>query len=243
MTHVSLALTAVLCLSSALLPSAQSAPLFPTNATWRLFKGRTEASSPDVAAWRSNNFNDVAFTNAQAPFTYGEGYTYGTDMSDMLNQYTCFFLRRTFEITNKTFVSALRFGAKVDDGYVVWINGTELLRVNVAGAPGDPITIATLAANATEPVPFDFYNFVAPGSYLVNGTNTIAIQVFNTSLTSSDLVFDSSLDAILVDTNRPAVVSVTPPPGSVLSSLTQLTVQFTEPVTGLSADDLNVHGI
>ncbi len=223
--------------------AAQPLPLVGTNSTWRLFKGRAEASTPDITAWRSNSFNDVAFTNAPAPFTYGEGYGYGTDMSDMLNQYSCFFLRRTFQITNKAFVSALRLGAKVDDGYVVWINGTEVQRVNIAGAPGDPVTIATLAANATEPVPFDFYTAATPGSYLVDGTNVIAVQVFNTSLGSSDLVFDCSLESILIDTNAPTVVTVTPPPGSALSSLTQLTVQFSEPVTGLSADDLNVHGI
>src|SRR6185503_4771442 len=74
MTRTTFALVAVLSLFGSLLPAAETFPIFSTNATWRLFKGRTEASSPDITSWRSNTFNDVAFTNAVAPFTYGEGY-------------------------------------------------------------------------------------------------------------------------------------------------------------------------
>ena len=46
--------------------------LVDTNATWRLFKGRTEASSPDLTAWRGRNFDDAAFTDAPGPFWYGD---------------------------------------------------------------------------------------------------------------------------------------------------------------------------
>jgi hypothetical protein len=242
MTHSAIALTALLLASPFLVPAAEVVPLISTNANWRMFKGRTEASAP-VSAWREIGFNDAAFTNTPAPFTYGEGYLYGTVMSDMLNQYSCFFLRRTFEVTNSAAIAALRFGAKVDDGYVVWINGTELLRENMAGVAGDPVSIATLSTGApSEPVPFTFYNLPVPAS-LVNGTNVIAVQVFNTTLASSDIVFDCSLESIGIDTVPPSIVSVTPAPGSVMTNLTQIVVEFSEPVTGLSADELSVAGI
>jgi hypothetical protein len=241
MTQKTFVATALLC--SCLFAQSAEISFFSTNATWRWLRGTTEASSPDLGAWRSNSFNDVTFADAPAPFSYGEGIPNGTVLADMLNSYSCIFLRQQFVVTNAAELSALRFGAKVDDGYVVWINGNERLRVNVAGAAGDPVTITTLAANATEPVPFDFYTFASLGSYLVNGTNTIAIQVFNTSLGSSDLVFDCSLDGILIDTNPPVILSVTPPPGSTMNTLTQIVVQFSEPVANLSADDLYVSGV
>ena len=242
MTQHFLALCALLSAVSVLISSAGAASLITTNGSWRMFKGRTEASSPDIGAWRASSFNDSAFTNTPAPFTYGEGITEGTDMSDMLNSYSCFFLRKTFTVTNVSEIAALRVGAKVDDGFVIWINGAEVVRVNVAGAPGDPVTINTLAAGATEPVPFLFYDIPSP-SFLVNGVNAMAVQVFNTTLNSSDVVFDTSLDSVQVETNPPVVLSVTPPPGSTLNVLTQMTVELSEPVQGLSADDLNVHGI
>lgn len=240
MTQRLLALAALLC--SFLSSSAADIPIFPTNATWRYLPGQNEASSP-VSAWRSNGFDAVSFTVAPAPFSYGEGYSTGTIISGMQNSYTCFFLRREFVLTNLAEIAGLRLGALVDDGFVVWINGTELQRVNVPGAPGDAVTITTLANNATEPVQFTYYSFGSPGHYLVAGTNVIAVQVFNTSLGSSDIVFNASLDAVLADTNPPVIVSVTPAPGSTLTSLTQITVQFSEAITGLSADDLNVHGV
>src|SRR5689334_15092495 len=172
MTHAILAGLALFTASSVLLQSAALVPLVATNASWSLFKGRTEASSPDITAWRTNGFNDSAFTNTPAPFTYGESYAYGTVLDDMINQYSCFFLRRTFVITNLSQFSALQFGAKVDDGFVAWINGVEVARTNI-GSPGDPVVFTSLAAGATEPVPFQFYSLYPP-NYLVLGTNTLA---------------------------------------------------------------------
>src|SRR5437868_305841 len=42
------------------------------------------------------------------------------------------------------------------------------------------------------------------------------------------------------DTTPPTVLSVSPPPG-VVTSLTQVTVTFSEPVTGVNADDLYIN--
>ncbi len=243
MTHAIVAFLALLSASCVLLQSAELVPLVSTNASWALFKGRTEVTLPDITAWRTNGFNDAAFTNTPAPFTYGEGYGYGTDLNDMVSQYGCFFLRRTFVITNLGQIAALQLGAKVDDGFVAWVNGTEIARTNMPGGPGTTVTFTNLATGATEPVSFQFYTVASPGGYLVLGTNTLAVQVFNTTTASSDIVFDASLDAILVDTNPPTIVSVTPAPNSVLTNLTEITIQFSEPITGLVADDLNVHGI
>jgi len=242
MTQKTFVALALIC--SALITQAAEISIFSTNATWRWLRGTSEASAPDASSWRSNSFNDAAFAPAPAPFWYGDVLPGGTQLTDMLGSYSCIFLRRTFVVTNVAEFSALRFGAQVDDGYVIWINGSERLRVNVAGSPGDPVPAATtFAANATEPPPFDFYNFTSIGSYLVNGTNTIAIQVFNTSLTSSDLGFDCSLAGVLVDTNPPVIVGVSPAPGSSMNTLTQVVVQFSEPITSWSADDLNISGV
>src|SRR5439155_3281523 len=81
--------------------SVEAGLIFNTNANWRLFKGRTEASTPDTTAWRRLNFVDSSFVDARAPFWYnvtGDSSTLsgGTRLSDMQNQYTCIFLRRTF---------------------------------------------------------------------------------------------------------------------------------------------------
>src|SRR3954465_15363280 len=76
--------------------SAQAALLFNTNATWKYFKGRSEASSPDTTAWRRLDFDDSAFTVGATPFWYGDVLPGGTQLTDMLNSYSTIFIRRTF---------------------------------------------------------------------------------------------------------------------------------------------------
>src|SRR5213594_3896517 len=82
------------------------------NATWRFLRGTNEASLPDITAWRNTNFNDAAFTDVPAPFWYGDVRPGGTQLLDMAgtgpNNYTCFFLRRTFMVNNAAQVGGLK---------------------------------------------------------------------------------------------------------------------------------------
>jgi len=241
---------AVLGLFLAFAAPVHSALLFNTNATWKYFKGRTEASTPDRTAWRGVNFDDAAFTVSPAPFWYdvtGDSSTLsgGTKLTDMQNQYTCIFLRRTFVLSDLANIGALRFGANCDDGYIVWINGTEVQRYNVPGAIGtNPLFSDGASAAATEPVPFNFSDLVnpAPSSYLLLNTNVIAVQVFNAGTASSDLDFDCSLSTTEPDLIPPTIANISPAPGT-LSSLSQITVTFSEPVGGVNAADLLINGL
>ena len=74
-------------------------------------------------AWRSAGFNDAAFADAPAPFWYGDVRPGGTQLTDMLNSYTCIFLRKTFTANNVSEIGGLRLTYYVDDGFVAWING------------------------------------------------------------------------------------------------------------------------
>jgi hypothetical protein len=233
-----LALTLGLCL--AFVGTVDAATLIPTNSTWRLFKGRSEASSP-MAAWRALGFNDSTWSNSPAPFYYGEAITGGTFLNDMRSNYTCIFLRQTFELTDIGGIDALRLGAACDDGFIAWINGTEVARYNM---PGGDVPFTGVASSApAEPVPFTFYTLLDPGSYLVDGTNVLGIQVFNNSLNdSSDLLFLASLASEISETVPPTITSVLPVAGTV-NELTSITVQFSEPVVGVDASDFLINGL
>lgn len=222
-------------------PRAHAAVLVPAAASWRWRPGTDEASSP-VGLWRERGFADAGFTLAPAPFWYGDTLPGGTQITGMQNVHGCLFLRTTFVVTNLTEIGGLRLTSHVDDGFVAWINGTEVLRVRVPGAPGSSVSIATLADNAPEPVSFTTEDLPAPPAYLVPGTNVLAVQVFQSSLSSSDVGFDCALESIVRETTPPTVQSVSPPPGTV-TDLNQLTVTFSEPVTGVTAAHLLVNGI
>ncbi len=230
---------ALLCFSTVSIPAVD---VFSTNAVWRFLKGYSEASSP-TTAWRLMSFNDgnAGFTDALAPFWYGDVLPGGTQLTNMQNQYSCIFLRRTFMIGNAAQVTSMRLRAKVDDGFIAWINGVEVARTNVGTV--DP-TYQTGATNALEPPPLALHNLPNPATYLVNGANVIAIQAFNTTQGSSDFGFDSLLEVTIseVPAIAPTIVSINPPPGS-LSNLGSISVTFSEPVTGLDANDLLINGV
>lgn len=219
--------------------TSPAALLITTNSTWKLFKGRSEASSP-ISAWRAIAFDDGAWTASPAPFSYGEGYTTGTMLDDMRGQYTCIFLRHTFVTTNIPDIAALRLSALSDDGFIAWINGTEVARFNM---PAGEVPYNGVSSPAmTEPIPYETYTLLNPSAYLVSGANVLAIQGFNASLNdSSDFVFEASLSSVPNDSVAPTITNVVPAAGTV-NELTSITVQFSEPVIGVDASDLLIDG-
>ncbi len=229
---------AAVALTTLLVAESHAALIFNTGASWRFFKGRTEASTPDATAWRGANFGDSAFADSSAPFWYGDVYAGGTQLTDMQNQYTSIFLRRSFVMTNLADISSLKLSAFCDDGFVVWINGVEVQRYNV---PAGVLAFnASATAAVTEPVASTDYTLLNP-NYLIVGTNLIAVQVFNAGTASSDLGFDCSLSTTAPDLIPPSISTVSPVAGQI-NALTSITVTFSEPVAGVNASDLLING-
>jgi len=164
-------------------------------ATWRYRKGTTEASDPG-AAWRRPDFDDGGWASGAAPFGYGDG-PYGTDLTGMKDSYSCVFLRKTFTVESPARVSAIDLWALYDDGFVMWLNGKEVARHNVAGAAGTTPafdgTATNSVADGTE------WTKTLSGSTLpmLAGTNLLAVQVFNVGLSSSDLTMDVELSLVI----------------------------------------------
>lgn len=206
-----------------------------TRSTWRYLKGTDEASNP-APAWRSAVYSDAAWTRGTAPFHYGENVQDGTSITDMRYQYSSLFLRQSFQLTNQGQFQQWRLRALCDDGFIAWINGVEVTRYNMPSGERAYDTFAIAAV--PEPASFVDYELPAP-TYLRPGQNVLAVQVFNTSLTSSDLQWDAELAAMRPDTEAPRILSVEPPPGTV-EQLTRVVITFTEPIKGLQASDLSL---
>jgi hypothetical protein len=228
-----------------LLPAngAQDETVVPTGANWLWRKGTNEVSAP-INAWRTNGFPDTGWLTGPAPFHYGEGLTGGTTLSDMRNNYNCVFLRTRFLVTNVAEITAIRLLANFDDGFVAWINGIEIARTtNMAGMVPLYTNLATPAHEATGTETFTVTN--PPASCLVAGTNMLAAQVFNTTRSSTDFRFDPSLQItkLVPDITPPTITSVAPAAGASIGALTQITVVFSESVTGVQAADLLIRGV
>jgi len=222
----------------------------PTNATWKVFKGLTEASSPDVTSWRQVGFDDGSWTSAPAPLYYTStpteppfyngGPVTGTVITDMINNYTCLFLRKTFVVTNAATSGTVTVQAAGDDGFIVWLNGVEIGRTNMPD--GFVAYNGRALGSIGEPVPILEFTLATGGPWLREGTNVLAVQAFNWDPTSSDFGIMAGLFTTR-DETPPAVVAVDPPDGVVIADLTSISVSFSEPVTNVDAGDLRINGI
>jgi hypothetical protein len=225
--------------------------IFGSNTVWRWRPATNEASTPSNL-WRfATGFPDADWSNAPAPFFYNDPYTnvalgiFGTRLTGMRSNYTCIFLRKEFVISTVSPVQGLSLHAQSDDGFIAWINGVEVLRVNVPA--GNPAYNSRALAAVTESpgggAPYNLYtlsNFWAA----VNGTNVLAIQAFNLNLNDADFGFNAQLSGVYSDTTTvaPQVRSNTPPSGDVFH-LTNLVVTFSEAVTNVDAADLLINGV
>lgn len=173
----------------AVAPVTAGTIFLPSESTgWRWRKGRSEASQP-VTAWRLGAFvEDATWQNGQASIGYEDGDD-RTVLTDMQGRYTSLFLRHSFVVSGKL-PPALLLRVRVDDGCIVWINGREVARFHVR--PGE-IPFNGVAENHEAGEEFEERLIENAAALLVPGTNLIAIQACNASLTSSDFTIDAEL--------------------------------------------------
>ena len=220
--------------------------LVTPDSTWRFFKGTSEASTPDTTAWRQLGFDDSAWANSQAAFYYenspgsSTAYSGNTDLTDMFGNYTCIFLRQPFVVTNIYDLAAMQIAALSDDGYIAWINGQEVGRFNM---PAGDVPYNGLASPAlAEPIPWWTNTVSDLQSFLVPGTNVLAVQAFNCSLSgSSDFIINPAL-YYLPDLTSPTLTLIYPATNTLVRDLTSIEVAFSKPVAGVDASDLLIDG-
>ena len=233
------ALRYLVCLL-AFLNAMPAADLVSSGSTWRYFKGVSEASAPDATAWRRADFDESKWLTGPATFWYGDVFT-GTPITDMQNSYVTLFFRQKFNVTNPADLESLVLHAQCDDGFIVWLNGTEIQRYNVPDGEL-PYTATALTAETPDPAVFKDYAIANPQAVLKAGVNQLAVQVFNVNPGSSDIVWDASLAATF-DQAAPVVANLQPPAGATVRELASIEVEFSEPVTGVEAADLLVNGV
>jgi hypothetical protein len=181
-----------------------SIPLLYLSNSWRY-----EASGTNLfTAWRASGYNDSSWSNGQGllafevPGVYAEPIRTVLPTNTTFNgfQITNYYFRTHFSVTTDLTGFTLSGTAHIDDGAVIYINGTEVQRIRM---PGGAITATTFTSStATEPAT-DALNI--PISALVQGDNVMAVEVHQSTATSSDIVFGLSLAA----THTVSVTNVT----------------------------------
>src|SRR5206468_11695828 len=162
------------------------------------FKGLSEASSPSTA-WRAPSFDDSGWFIGTAPIGYGENFI-STLLSDMPGLYSSVFFRQEFVVDDPSAITGLILEAQYDDGFKVWINGTNVLNANISSGE---VPFDGFSGPTRESANYDPFTLNSPRAYLVPGKNIIAIQAHNVSLSgSTDFFLDVRLTGQIGSANR-----------------------------------------
>lgn len=108
------------------------------------------------------------------------------------NRYPTLYFRKVVNIADPSIYAGFKIETKFDDAIVVWVNGVEAFRNNIAASPA----YATLATVAIANNGADIYTTTVASSMFVAGNNIIAVEIHQSALNSSDLFFDMKLTAL-----------------------------------------------
>lgn len=166
--------------------------------TWLYYTGSEPASN-----WMQPNFDAKNWTEGQGGFGYGDN-----DDNTIISSTTAVYIRKVFYLIDTSVIRYAILHADYDDGFVAYLNGVEIARNNI-GTPGTPPTYSSLANTYKEAT---LYSGGKPEDYPLDqatlksitkqGTNTLAIQIHNQSLSSSDLSSNFFLSLGVTDQSK-----------------------------------------
>lgn len=181
---------------------ASPATLVNSNDTWKFFPGVAEPSGglfdPTLlnsgrlnVPWGAVSFVDSSWSTGTAPI--GQGVSGGT-LSGVVGTTPSIYVRQVFTVSaaEAANTNALQLLADFDDGFVAYLNGVEVARANLQTpntfVPRTAVSSATRNFGSNTP-----YTIDPNVAKLVAGTNVLAIQVHNVSISDSDVGIRATL--------------------------------------------------
>jgi len=205
---------------SEVLLTAQTS-LVPTGSVWRYL----DTGANEGVAWRARMFDDSGWSNGAAQLGFSSGpaendeATFLSPTNSLGETNLTFYFRHTFDVPDVFAYTNLMVRLQRDDGAVVYLNGVEVFRSNMATGVVTSMTLAMLAQDDG----MALYAGPVDHTQLFPGNNVIAVEVHQNAATSSDVSFDLELLGNVVF-QRPTVAITSPATGSVIGSPTVVLV-------------------
>jgi len=192
--------------------------IIPMGAVWKYLDNGTNQGT----AWQIDSYDDSGWASGPAPLGYamtGVVTTVGYGPSST-NKYITTYFRKTINVTQAVIDEAtlMKITLNIDDGAVVYVNGTEVMRNNM---PTTAISYTTLANVTVGSSPSGFTGTFS-SSLLTAGTNTIAVEIHQAAVTSSDIYFDLSLVPLVPSVSRGPYLQIGTPTSIVVRWLTDI---------------------
>ena len=169
--------------------------IFDNGSSWNYY----DKGSLDGQNWKSESYNTNSWSVGNAPLGYAtktnqQWGKFNTQLDwgdNEMNKRPTYYFRKTITLT-KTPTSQDKFvlSYSVDDGCVIYVNGTEAGRFNMNSGN---VSYNTMAIKAGDNLGYPQTLNLDP-SLFKSGTNVIAVEVHNNIVNSSDLYWDATLE-------------------------------------------------
>lgn len=184
------ALAALVALAAAWAPVATAQPvtLVARQSSWRWFAGNAQPA----ADWQNPGFDDTGWAAGPGPLGYGEAFIATTvpwGPSSSSKWITTYFRKSFTFVGDPSAIETLRMTASFDDGFVAYLNGIEVAR---RAMPAGPVSWGTYAL-LHEAGTYEAVDLSHAIPFLNSGANVLAVEVHQTSVTSTDLAWDADL--------------------------------------------------
>ncbi|NQU22058.1 MAG: lamin tail domain-containing protein, partial [Candidatus Nealsonbacteria bacterium] len=189
--------------------SSNSVTLIEQGSEWQYLDDGSNLGSawketvyPPADAWDSGPA-ELGYGDAQQGVPEATVIGYGPDPN---NKFITTYFRRTFEVADPTQFDELQLAIWRDDGAVVYVNGAEVRRTNMA-AEGTIDYQTRALAGMSQSSENLFYNYTLDPAVLQSGPNVIAVEVHQSASDSSDLGFDLVLTGVIATPNTPMLAT------------------------------------
>jgi hypothetical protein len=172
--------------------------VIPQESTYQ-YKIGTEEPSGGNTDWAKATFNDSGWSSGQEPFGYeneagnSQAEIIKTEVLDMYETYSTLYLRKQFTVDDVAKYTDLLLTADYDDGFIAYINGTEVARRSVPGAVGSFVAFDKFGTShestnnsGAAPETISISLSKHPDLLKTGGSNVLSIQGLNSELGSSD---------------------------------------------------------
>ena len=177
--------------------SAEPEKLFAKQSEWAYYDG----GSLDGKSWQASSFNDNSWARGYAPLGYGKNdvqttLSYGNNAQQKRPTY---YFRKYFNVADEpTATDVFTLNFVIDDGFIVYVNGTEAGRYNM---PSGTVTYDSYSTSYAPNNP-DEGSLKLAANLFHKGQNVIAIEVHNNSASSTDILLDAELTVLGSSTSQ-----------------------------------------
>jgi len=186
-------ITGCCCLFIICFSAAAQVTVIPYGSTWKYW-ANTQANYQ--SNWQTVAYDDAAWPSGAGELGYGDADEItcipaatplaGTLCAPTGNKWPAYYFRKVVNIPDPSVYSNFTFNVERDDGIVVYVNGVEVSRENIAAGA---VSYGTPATTAVED---GVVSFSVATSAFVPGNNTIAVEVHQATVSGSPPVSSSS---------------------------------------------------